>query len=83
VTSFVPRLASLVRISLGPAQYHCLIVIQLVLTNVVLAIPLFLLQPPPATHIYPPRDWVVLAAGIVTFGHCYCSCRGQDFAAAW
>jgi hypothetical protein len=83
MTTFVPRLVSLVQISLGPTQYHRSIVIQLVLTIMVLAIPLFLLQPPTTPHIYPPRDRVVLAAGIVIFDRCYCSCHGQDFAAAW
>jgi hypothetical protein len=39
VTTFVSRLASLARFSLEPAWCHCWTLIQLILTNVVLAIP--------------------------------------------
>ena len=58
VTSFVPRLASLARSRLGPAQYHRWTIIQLAsVTNVVLVLPCF--SPPIAPHIS-TTAWQVL-----------------------
>ena len=58
VTSFVPRLTSLARSRLGPAQYHRWTIIQLAfVTNVVLVLPCF--SPPIAPHIS-TTAWQVL-----------------------